>query len=491
MQEMLLELQKDKSLQDLSYDVRLFVPDPSEPGVGEGLEELVTPARTAAPEADAFLTPGRSHLFPKLAYAVYPISGFVECHERYSAHVSILFDLFTIDRHLGIEYFDHNRTGERPDYLIDHSNDLALNAGRRMVVTSRSLTEVRLLVRSLLKDYDLDLTPERASGVLDQLRSLSGKLALKLIGSQSQRAEVLGLSLARLFLEKQGAFSNQIVVPLDSHLEFYREIRENADWKADEITLKRTDLALVDLNLESREVTFRLVEVKCFGDTGGLASINRLRSSIAEQIEQSARVLGYHFDPANQSPDRPDRVVKTRQLVELLSFYLERSCRFEIIEEEVAQEFRACLHALESGYTLRFTKSGLIFDLGGKQEQAVETDEGIEFFHLGRPVIESLLQSLSPPTGSSTSMGLEEDSSLSDTDEERSVPMERASITPLATAAFIAPPRDHTKLLDLTSTIDLKPPLAASSGAMSNEAAAQRDVTTARTVDSPKVDGGF
>lgn len=553
--DMLLELQKDKTLHDLNYDVRLFVPDPSEPGVGEGLEELVTPARTAAPEADAFLTPGRSHLFPKLAYAVYPISGFVQDHERYPAHLSIIFDLFppqqisaeeplcklerspihgllqayaisysetdesvtwkrqpihgevsaidgetesvdlvtslneaisrataayatgslsqsvrplvtlslkaddralihhiheesdwvfTIDRHLGIEYFDHNRTGERPEYLIDHSNDLALNSGRRMVVTSRSLTEIRLLVKSLLKEYDLDLDPERASGVLDQLRSLSGKLALKLIGSQSHRTEVLGLSLARLFLEHQGVFANQIVIPLDSHLEFYREIRENTDWKADEITLKRTDLALIDLHLEAREVTCRLVEVKCSADIGGVASINRLRSGIAEQIEQSARVLNHHFGPAAQDPDRPDRIVKTRQLVELLSFYLERSCRFESIEKDVADEFRACLHTLESGYSLKFTKSGLIFDLGSRIDQSIEFEEGIEYCHIGRPMIESLLQSLAPPSGNSTSMGFEDEHESSS--QERPTVPKQTKVARLEAAAFIAPPRDHTKL---------------------------------------------
>src|SRR5262249_14963953 len=28
--------------------------------------------------------------------------------------------VFIIDRHLGIEYFDHGKSGERPDYLIDY-----------------------------------------------------------------------------------------------------------------------------------------------------------------------------------------------------------------------------------------------------------------------------------------------------------------------------------------------------------------------------------
>ena len=64
--------------------------------------------------------------------------------------------------------------------------------------------------------------------LLQQIRSLSGRLALKLLSSPTQRAEVLGLALARLYLDYQGVFRNHIVVPLDAHLELYRVLHSHA-----------------------------------------------------------------------------------------------------------------------------------------------------------------------------------------------------------------------------------------------------------------------
>lgn len=85
--------------------------------------------------------------------------------------------------------------------------------------------------------------------LLDQLRWLSGRLALKLISSPSQRAEVLGLALSRLYLEHQGVFQNQIVVPLDAHLDLYRVLKAQADELGDEVSFKRTDLGLFDSSI--------------------------------------------------------------------------------------------------------------------------------------------------------------------------------------------------------------------------------------------------
>jgi len=72
--------------------------------------------------------------------------------------------------------------------------------------------------------------------LLNQLRYLSGRLALKLISSPTQRAEALGLALSRLYLEHQGVFENQIVVPLDAHLDLYRVLKAQADELGDEVS---------------------------------------------------------------------------------------------------------------------------------------------------------------------------------------------------------------------------------------------------------------
>src|SRR5690606_33987025 len=290
--------------------------------------------------------------------------------------------VFTLDRNLGIEFFDHGGHATRPDYLIDHSPDMASTLGHRLVITSRSVAELEALLRPVLEQYGLQAEGRHAVVLLDQLRSLSGRLALKLISSPTQRAEALGLALSRLYLEHQGVFENQIVVPLDAHLDLYRVLKQGADELGDEVSFKRTDLGLFDLDLTRRTITCRLVEVKCYSGVGNLAAYNALKSSIAEQICHSEQVLAYHFDPQRTPQDRPDRAFKTRELALLLEFYLERAERYGAISREAADEARYFVHTLDDGYQLAFTRSALIFDFAKPGTEPPESESGIEYHRI-------------------------------------------------------------------------------------------------------------
>jgi DNA phosphorothioation-dependent restriction protein DptH len=295
--------------------------------------------------------------------------------------------VFTLDRNLGIEFFDHGGHETRPDYLIDHSPDMTSTLGHRLIITSRSVSELEALLRPVLEQYGLLAEARHVVALLDQLRSLSGRLALKLISSPTQRAEALGLALSRLYLEHQGVFENQVAVPLDAHLELYRVMKAQADELGDEVSFRRTDLALFDLDIRRRTVTCRLVEVKCYSGVGDLAQYNALKSSIAEQIAQSEQVLSHHFDPQRTPQDRPDRAFKTRELALLLEFYLERAERYGAISPEAADEARYFLHTLDDGYRLAFTRSAIVFDFAKPGTEPPESEGGIEFHRIGVDLI--------------------------------------------------------------------------------------------------------
>ena len=130
-------------------------------------------------------------------------------------------------------------------------------------------------------------------------------------------------------------------------------LKAQADELGDEVSFKRTDLGLFDLDTAARTITCRLVEVKCYTGVGDLAQpTTRSRPSIAEQIAQSEQVLAHHFDPQRTPQDRPDRAFKTRELGALLEFYLERAERYGAIGREAAEEARYFLHTLDDGYRL-------------------------------------------------------------------------------------------------------------------------------------------
>ncbi len=559
---MLLQLQKQPAFANIRYDVRLFVPDPDAPGVGESLADLLSStAGVAAKEADAFSTPTESHLRPKLALAIRPTTDFRRAPEEHAAHLSLLFDLFpaeevgaarasaeeatapihglvqdflvdyredettvawarqprhglalplagaeeltdllstvpalissaaatvatgetglglrpvtklvldaedrailhkvhevsdwvlTIDRNMGIEFFDHGGRFGRPEYLIDHSPDLAGGLGHRLVITSRSVAELEAMLKPVLEEYCLKADGRHAVAILDQLRSLSGRLALKLISSPSQRAEALGLALSRMYLEHQGVFQNQIVVPLDAHLDLYRALKKSADELGDEVSFKRTDLALFDLDAQARIITCRLVEVKCYKQVGDIGAFNQLKDSIAEQIAQSEEMLGYHFDPRRGPVDRPDRLVKMRELVTLLEFYLDRAIRYGVMSEAAADEARFFLRSLESGYRLDFTRAAIIFDFDKPGTEPPEHESGIEHHRIGADLIQQLIDAALPePSLDEVAVDAAEDVVLmrpgTSSTTQLSARRERApSVPALDEAAFLAQSRDRS-----------------------------------------------
>ena len=310
--------------------------------------------------------------------------------------------VFTLDRNMGIEFFDHGGQRGRPDYLIDHSPDLAGSFGHRLTVTSRSIEELEAMLCPVLERYQLRAEGRHASAILDQLRSLSGRLALKLISAPTQRAEALGLALSRMYLEHQGVFANQVVVPLDAHLELYRKLKKTADELGDDVSFKRTDLALFDLDAGTRTITCRLVEVKCYTKVGDLTAFHDLKASIAIQIAQSEQVLSLHFDPHRAPVDRPDRLVKTRELVTLLEFYLDRAARYGAIDEIAAEEAKYLLRTLESGYRLQFTRSALIFDFDKPGTEPPDNEGGIEFHRIGIDLINELVDAAAPGSDDDT-----------------------------------------------------------------------------------------
>lgn len=543
MADALVSLQQKKEHADLRYDVRLFSSDPDSPILGESLESMIRPGTSANEAADAFATSTGSHLFSKLNLAKHSITEFHENSKAFSAHISVLLDVFpaeeisirqksqgtpslhgliqdfdtefvddesgtywnkspviggflnsedhavcfellstmsrqlchavsavatsgsnfkavpvvtlglevpqreliyeihqisdwvfTIDRNMGIEFFDHGGKKNRPDYLIDFVPGMSSQATHNLIISSRSNEELEAMLKPVLLKHGLSVESEQAVQILANLRSLSGQLALKLISAPTQQAEALGLALARLYLEYQGALNNQVIVPLDAHTNLYRSNGE-AQEITDGISLQRTDLALFDLDLAQRTITCNLVEVKCYSQVGDFAAFNQLKEKISSQVNQSERILQRHFDPALKNPDRPDRLIKSRELARILKFYLDRSLRYGIFDQVAGQEACSFLDSIEQGYSLHFRRCALIFDFEKNGSEAPDNEVGIEFHRIGKNLIHALLENCRK---------------LVSVDFERA-PTEHLlseqfipNVPKLETAAFIAPKRERS-----------------------------------------------
>jgi len=89
--------------------------------------------------------------------------------------------VFTIDRNFGIEYFDNPRAGSGAvrSYLIDYSPEFLDGVGDRLIISTFWLSEIESIISDGLKKMGIPDTGFHASQILDVLKSISGRLALK------------------------------------------------------------------------------------------------------------------------------------------------------------------------------------------------------------------------------------------------------------------------------------------------------------------------
>lgn len=309
--------------------------------------------------------------------------------------------VLTIDRNFGIEYFDDPIQGPGSaagGYLIDYTPEFLDGVAHRLIISTYHQQEVESILRNgffELLDIDVDTQGEsidtaKIAYVLALLKSVSGRLALKLINNPAQASEVIGLALTRLALEQDGRLKGRVLVPIDSHLGLFyldRAELENAD-----LTLKRTDLLLVELR--DRAMHIDLIEVKNRKATSPAALIE-----LHEQIRAKNINTEKHFRRNFIGGDggRLDAAIKYKELANILRFYFDRSLRYGLFDEAssadtVREGFRRGLDAVAAGVCeVSFGHEGFIFNGSSYQCVEVKTIHENRIATYGRAGISKLL----------------------------------------------------------------------------------------------------
>ena len=261
--------------------------------------------------------------------------------------------VLTIDRNLGLEYFDSPSTPEDTGYLLDYAPEFLQEDRQRILLTTKSTLELRRMIRPAIERFGLTLPSEKEAVILNTLRSLSGRLVLKFLSAESHSAEVVGLLLAHWLMEQSGLLSEQIVVPLDAHRGWFRPTEDN-------LSSRRADLLLVTLDLSRRVVNCLVVEVKLRDE---LTSTGRtaLYKDMHEQAEITEARLRELFDPNLYSSDRADFLVKCKEFTTALSFYLRRGARYRRFDSGRLEKALQFVEDLDSGYSLAVSSMGIVF----------------------------------------------------------------------------------------------------------------------------------
>lgn len=298
--------------------------------------------------------------------------------------------VFTVDRNFGLEYMDSPFDSHCPVYLIDYQPEHLSQIGHRLIISTQHITEIERIIRPVLEHLDLPNRFPETQAIVNALRSVSGRLVLKLLSSPQMAHGALGMALARTFLEQAQLLKDMILIPLDAHPELFATARQEAERLGEELSLRRTDLLLVELEPNSSSITFHLIEVK-FRQSARLSDILSLKQEITEQLDNSIQVLRRLFDPHFTLPDRYDRLIRTRELGVLLNFYLDRSVRHHLVSVDQVVTIKDFINHLEDGYTLHLTRSGIVLHLGENGYES-EKDGEVVYHYLGLDRVKALIQ---------------------------------------------------------------------------------------------------
>jgi DNA phosphorothioation-dependent restriction protein DptH len=300
----------------------------------------------------------------------------------------------TIDPVFTDEFLDiPPKPGETSRYLVDYVEPSVLESTRRIMVSTRSRSELARLFDPIANKYGLTVGGDRIAALLEALQVLGAGLPLKLLNNRTQALEALTLALGSLFLVDRGIFRHGFVLPLDAHQSLFREAM---DWRTEAGTdLRRTDLAIIRPDPARRKFGIHLVELKARGSLPASLPPD-LVDQIAAQLENTRSVLRNRLFGAElrKQPGSLSSDLQARRLMQIMTRYLERNIRFGFVPEADVEVIRRFLTTLDDEYTISFDKQAIVFDFEGEESSTALID-GIQFWRIGRDQIDGMLANAS------------------------------------------------------------------------------------------------
>jgi DNA phosphorothioation-dependent restriction protein DptH len=316
--------------------------------------------------------------------------------------------VLTIDRNIGLEYFDSPASVQESGYLLDFSPEFLQADGQRLLLTTRNSDELESLVRPALEKLGLDVRPGDELAVLEALRSMSGRLALRLLAAGTRTAEVGGLLLARWMLESAGLLENRLVIPLDAHSDWFSGQGDTDSAPGALRSRRRADLLVVGFDVVRRVVAVAIIEVK-WRDVLSAGERASLYRGMREQAENTILHLRSRFEVELNGAPRPDALLRTKELSTLLAFYARRAHRYGLMRGPVLEEALEFVHSLDEGYRLEMQPLGVVFERQGLGAHVDEEEIGFQVHRIGLDVANSLLGRARTVAASSADSALEHD----------------------------------------------------------------------------------
>lgn len=274
--------------------------------------------------------------------------------------------VITLDRFFGVEYYDNPLVPGAEDlsrrYLLDYAPEFLEGLGHRMLVTTGHREEIEEVLGRAMAELGFGLVQDSVGDVLQHLKTISGRLALRVLGDQGRAREAVSLGVVAAYLRAKGTLDDSVLVPVDAHPELFAPTRARAKTAPQE----RCDL--IRIQFKRGRLSATLIEVKSRVTAG---SGEELFNRIADQIESTeARFRELFFQ---RDPERLDHVLQRSRLNSLLRFYLRRAQRYGLItSDEKFLEMQAAVAKLETGMPeLSVERNAYIVSLNEKPKRPV------------------------------------------------------------------------------------------------------------------------
>lgn len=249
--------------------------------------------------------------------------------------------VITLDRNAGIEYFDSPRDNRDvyEAYVIDCVPEREDLGCLQLITSTSNLEEVRNLLDGALDRMCLSRSRRNAEFLLEHLKSLSGRLAIRLTGQKAPTAELIALAMSHancLRVSDDDAcwtsLRNGFFVPVDDIRDLLPPVADKEtdnlrsepnDEDNKEEKAARPDLIYVSL-IPRKGLLFRFTEVKYRRHLRSARSPAALQG-IRDQVESLRRRWEDWFGTGDVCTSF--RAVRRAKLARVLRFYADKARR--------------------------------------------------------------------------------------------------------------------------------------------------------------------
>ncbi len=291
----------------------------------------------------------------------------------------------TLDRNAGIEYFDSPRDNREiyDAYVIDCVPEREDLGCLQLITSSANLDEVRGLLDGALDQMGLSHSRRNAEFLLEHLKALSGRLAIRLTGHRPATSELVALAVAHAHCRRASAsndcwvpLEDGFIVPVDDVSDLLPPLAEG---NGDDEKGTRPDLIYVT-TAARKGLVFRFVEVKY------RRHLRTARSpEFLEQIDRQTRTLREQWDRwyGHEDVCAAFRAIRRAKLARVLRFYADKARRHSLPAERHKALLGEIDRMIEKGGEYAFTADtggdlGWVFcpEYAGHRPSRISPDDG-------------------------------------------------------------------------------------------------------------------